>query len=42
MSQIFSDQDMDVMWRVRRAFSPSEGINPGNVFPEDKEPAPAA
>ena len=42
MSQIFSDQDMDVMRRVRRAFSPSEIINPGNVFPEDKEPAPVS
>jgi glycolate oxidase len=34
MPQIFSDRDMEVMKSVRRAFSPNELFNPGNVFPE--------
>ena len=37
MPLIFSDRDIKVMRRLRRAFSPSELINPGNVFPEEKE-----
>jgi hypothetical protein len=32
---------MDVMRRVKLAFSPADMFNQGNVFPEEKVPAPA-
>jgi glycolate oxidase len=41
MCRVFSDRDMDVMRRVKLAFSPADMFNQGNVFPEEKVPAPA-
>ena len=37
MPLIFTQQDMDVMMRVRDAFSPSNRFNPGKIFPGGPE-----
>ena len=37
MPMVFSDQDMDVMLRVRNAFSPRIRFNPGKIFPGGPE-----
>ena len=33
MSWVFTEADLDAMARVRRAFDPAAGFNPGKVFP---------
>ncbi len=33
MPRMFSDDDLDVMQRVRRAFDPKGLCNPGKIFP---------
>jgi len=33
MSWVFTEADLDAMARVRRAFDPTAGFNPGKVFP---------
>lgn len=37
MPLVFSDEDMDVMMRVREAFAPQGRFNPGKVFPGGPE-----
>ena len=37
MPLVFTDEDMDVMERVRDAFSPSGRFNPGKIFPGGPE-----
>ena len=37
MPLIFTQQDMDVMIKVRNAFSPSDRFNPGKIFPGGPE-----
>ncbi|HYY46701.1 MAG TPA: FAD-linked oxidase C-terminal domain-containing protein, partial [Candidatus Angelobacter sp.] len=32
---VFSDDDLEVMERIRRVFDPDELMNPGKVFPSD-------
>ena len=34
MNWIFTDQDLEIMRRVREAFGPGERFNPGKVFPQ--------
>ena len=36
MSWIFSEDDLEVMGRLKRAFGAGEGFNPGKVFPSAK------
>jgi glycolate oxidase len=36
MSWIFSEDDLEVMARVKRAFGAADGFNPGKVFPTSK------
>jgi glycolate oxidase len=36
MSWIFSEDDLEVMGRVKRAFGAADGFNPGKIFPTSK------
>ncbi len=36
MSWIFSDDDLEMMWRLKAAFGSTEGFNPGKLFPTSK------
>jgi glycolate oxidase len=36
MSWVFTEADLDAMARVRRAFDPAAGFNPGKVFPSPR------
>ena len=36
MSWIFSEDDLEVMARLKTAFGASERLNPGKVFPTSK------
>jgi glycolate oxidase len=36
MSWIFSEDDLEVMSRLKRAFGAAEGFNPGKMFPTSK------
>jgi glycolate oxidase len=36
MAWIFSEDDLEVMGRLKRAFGASEGFNPGKIFPTSK------
>ncbi len=48
LSQMFGDDDLECMRRVRRVFDPAERANPGKIFPaggachEPRRPRPAA
>jgi glycolate oxidase len=39
MPKLFAPDDLDLMWRIRRAVDPAELANPGKMFPGDA-PAP--
>jgi glycolate oxidase len=36
MSWIFSEDDLEVMARLKAAFGTTEGFNPGKIFPTSK------
>ncbi len=38
MHWAFSEQDMAAMKRLRAAFCPDAGFNPGNIFPDEAQP----
>jgi glycolate oxidase len=39
---VFSDDDLEVMDRVRRVFDPQRLMNPGKVFPSEGHKLPSA
>ena len=42
MPLVFSEEDMKAMLRVREAFAPSNGLNPGKIFPGGPPHQPSA
>ncbi len=42
MSWVFSEEDLEAMWKLKRAFDPLLSMNPGKIFPTEDQKKAAA